>query len=195
MKPWLRYSICILMGLAGGTAYAVHQVRAADMGRQITNGPWRTNTDNGTADASALSRARVALFGLLALPAKEAMYFTARTDSDGAPLKGNCTYRVSGGELDARWWSITLYKGEGWLVKNAANRWSVSGGNLPSSESNPPIWQFWVGPKAPVDDPQYLPTGGTPQFDLTLRAYHPKGALLDAPSKAKLPTITKESCA
>ena len=53
MKPWLRYSICILLGLAGGSAYAVHQVRSADLGRQVTNGPWSTNTDNGTKDASA----------------------------------------------------------------------------------------------------------------------------------------------
>ncbi len=191
MKPWLRYSICILLGLAGGTAYAVHQVRSADLGRQVTNGPWNTNTDNGTADASALSRARVALFGLLALPAKEAMYFQARTDSDGAPLNGNCTYSVSGGELDARWWSITLYKGEGWLVKNEANRWSV-GSNAPERDEKG-NWSFTVSPDKA--DGLWLPTGRTPQFDLTLRAYHPKGALLNAPGKAKLPTIKKERCA
>ena len=191
MKPWLRYSLCILLGLAGGTAYAVHQVRNGSLGRQVTNGPWSANTDNGTADASALSRARVALFGLLALPAKEAMYFTARTDSDGAALNGKCTYTVSGGELDARWWSITLYKGEGWLVKNAANRWSV-GGNAPVRDAAG-NWSFTVSPEKV--EGVWLPTGRTPQFDLTLRTYHPKGALLDNPAKAKLPTIKKERCA
>ncbi|RDV06211.1 DUF1214 domain-containing protein [Sphingorhabdus pulchriflava] len=191
MKPWLRYSICILLGLAGGTVYAVHQVRSADLGRQVTNGPWSTNTDNGTKDATALSRARVALFGLLALPAKEAMYFQARTDSDGAPLKGNCTYTVQGGEIDARWWSITLYRGEGWLVKNAANRWSV-GGNAPVRDAGG-NWSFTVSPKKA--DGVWLPTGRTPQFDLTLRTYHPKGALLNDPAKAKLPSINKETCA
>lgn len=191
MKPWLRYSLCILLGLAGGTAYAVHQVRGADLGRQVVNGPWSTNTDNGTANASALSRARVALFGLLALPAKEAMYFTARTDSAGAPLTGNCTYTVSGGALEARWWSITLYKGEGWLVKNAANRWSV-GGNAPVRDDRG-NWSFTVSP-AQVDG-LWLPTGNAPQFDLTLRTYHPEGALLDDPARAKLPAIKKESCA
>lgn len=191
MKPWLRYSICILLGLAGGAAYAVHQVRSGDLGRQVTNGPWSTNTDNGTKDATALSRARVALFGLLALPAKEAMYFQARTDSDGAPLKGNCTYTVHGGEIDARWWSITLYRGEGWLVKNAANRWSV-GGNAPVRDAGG-NWSFTVSPKKA--DGVWLPTGRTPQFDLTLRTYHPKGALLNDPAKAKLPSINKETCA
>jgi hypothetical protein len=191
MKPWLRYSLCILLGLGGGAAYAVHQVRSADLGRQVTNGPWSANTDNGTAGASALSRARVALFGLLALPAKEAMYFTARTDSDGKPLDGKCTYMVSGGALDARWWSVTLYKGEGWLVKNAENRWSV-GGNAPARDAKG-NWSFKVSPDKV--EGVWLPTGRTPQFDLTLRAYHPHGALLDDPAKAKLPAIKKEACA
>ena len=191
MRSWIRYAFCVVLGLAGGTAYAVHQVRSGDLGRQITNGPWSTNTDNGTADASALSRARVALFGLLALPAKEAMYFTARTDSAGAALDGNCTYTVSGSELDARWWSITLYKGEGWLVKNEANRWSV-GGNAPERDANG-NWSFTVSPQSV--EGVWLPTGRTPQFDLTLRTYHPKGALLNDPAKAKLPTIKKERCA
>lgn len=191
MKPWLRYTICILLGLGGGAALAVSQVRSGDLGLQVTNGPWSTNTDNGMADASALSRARVARFGLLALPAKEAMYFTARTDSAGAPLNGNCTYTVSGGELDARWWSITLYKGEGWLVKNSANRWSV-GGNAPARDAAG-NWSFTVSPD--TKEGVWLPTGKTPKFDLTLRAYHPQEALLDNPAKAKLPTIKKEACA
>jgi hypothetical protein len=161
------------------------------MGRQVTNGPWSANTDQGTADASALTRARVALFGLLALPAKEAMYFIARTDSEGKSLDGRCTYTVSGGELDARWWSITLYKGEGWLVKNTANRWSV-GGNAPERDANG-NWSFTVSPQSV--DGVWLPTGRTPQFDLTLRTYHPQSALLNDPAKAKLPSIKKETCA
>ena len=85
MKSWLRYSICILLGLGGGTAYAVHQVRsdyavkqviAMDRGAPI---PIRARPTPPT-----LTRAKVALNGLLALPAKEAMYFISRTDSDGA---------------------------------------------------------------------------------------------------------------
>lgn len=191
MKPWLRYSICIMLGLGGGAALAISQVRGADMGRQVTNGPWSADTDQGTASASALTRARVALFGLLALPAKEAMYFIARTDSDGAPLDGKCTYAVSGGELEARWWSVTLYKGEGWLVKNEANRWSV-GGNAPERDAGG-NWSFTVSPEKA--DGVWLPTGRTPRFDLTLRTYHPQGALLNNPAKAKLPSIRKERCA
>ena len=85
-----------------------------------------------------------------------------------------------------------MYKGEGWLVKNDANRWSDRG-QCASTRCDRAIWSFTVSPKKA--DGVWLPTGGTPQFDLTLRTYHPQGALLNDPAKAKLPTIKKESCA
>ena len=125
MKAWHRYAITIALALAGGTAFAVNQVRGGLNDGRVSNGPWETGKSFGTVDASALTRAKVALSGLMALPAKEAMYFTATRDSDGRALDGRCTYDVRGGKLDGRWWSVTLYEGEGWLVKNAANRWSA----------------------------------------------------------------------
>jgi hypothetical protein len=76
-------------------------------------------------------------------------------------------------------------------VKNAANRWSV-GGNAPERDEKG-NWLFTVSPDKA--DGVWLPTGRTPQFDLTLRTYHPRGALLNDPAKAKLPAIKKESCA
>ena len=190
MKPWLRYAICILLGAVGGCGYAISQVRGDYTAKQISNGPWNANTIQGTEKATALIRAKVALHGIMALPAKEAMYYIAKTDSDGAPLNGKCTYTVRGGPLDARWWSVTLYHGEGWLVKNEANRWSVPG-NKPVRDSDG-NWSFTVSPK--IANGVWLPTGGIDSFDLTLRLYHAKGNLLTDPAKATLPTIKKESC-
>ncbi len=191
MKTWHRFAACIALGLVGGAAYAVHQVRGDYADKQVHNGQWSANTNQGTASASALTRAKVALNGLLTLPAKEAMYFITRTDSEGRPLEGRCTYIVTGGELDARWWSVTLYKGEGWLVKNAANRWSVAG-NAPARDGQG-NWSFTVSPN-PTEG-VWLPTGRTPHFDLTLRTYHPRGALLNDPANAKLPIVTRKACA
>jgi hypothetical protein len=157
MKPWLRIR-CASCGIGLGGRRGLCRASGARR-RSGAAGDQRPvehqHRQRHSRDASALSRARVALFGLLALPAKEAMYFTARTDSDGAPLNGNCTYTVSGGELDARWWSITLYKGEGWLVKNAANRWSVAG-NAPVRDAQG-NWSFTVSPEKA--DGVWLPTG------------------------------------
>ncbi len=195
MKPWLRYAICILLGMGGGTAYAVHQVRSGFDDKQVRNEQfeqWSANIDQGTVSASALTRAKVALNGLLALPAKEAMYFVTRTDMDGAPLNGKCTYFVIGPKLPGRWWSITLYRDEGWLVKNPANRWSIAGHTL---QTNPPergTWMFVVSPHEHQGN--WLPTGGVDRFDLTLRIYHPSVELLRKPGGAELPFVRKEHC-
>lgn len=191
MKNWHRFAICITLGLIGGAAFAVHQVRGGMSKGSISNGAWTTGKSIGTAEASARTRAQVALSGLLALPAKEAMYFTAKKDSDGKPLDGRCTYLVSGGELDGRWWSVTLYEGEGWLVKNSANRWSIPAHAATKGEGG--IWTFTVSPESQPG--AWLPTGGVEAFDLTLRLYHPLAKVISNPAKASLPAIKRLECA
>jgi hypothetical protein len=191
MKTWHRYVICVALGLIGGAAYAVQQVRDGLNAGLVSNGPWETGKSFGTLDASTLTRAKVALSGLMALPAKEAMYFTATHDSNGRKLDGRCSYDVRGGTLDGRWWSVTLYEGEGWLVKNAAKRWSVAASAVtPDAQGR---WSFTVSPDA--QDGNWLPTGSAKAFDLTLRLYHPSLEVIDNPEKAKLPVIERKGCA
>ena len=191
MKTWHRYVICVALGLIGGAAYAVQKVRGGLNDGLVTNGAWETGKSFGTLDASALTRAKVALSGLLALPAKEAMYFTATRDSDGRKLDGRCTYDVRGGQLDGRWWSVTLYEGEGWLVKNAANRWSIPASAVSTDAQG--RWSFTVSPDAQFGS--WLPTGSVEAFDLTLRLYHPSADIIKSPEKAQLPIIDRKGCA
>jgi hypothetical protein len=190
LKAWHRYAICTALGLFGGAAFAVHQVRGGLADAKIINGAWTTGKSFGSASASALTRAEVALGGLLALPAKEAMYFTATKDSEGNPLNGNCTYLVSGGILDGRWWSITLYEGEGWLVKNAANRWSIP--SHAANQNGDGAWSFTVSPDEQKG--AWLPTGKAKAFDMTLRLYHPSSVTIANPQKAALPAIKNMGC-
>lgn len=191
MKTWHRFAACIALGLVGGAAFAVHQVRGGLSDGMVEIGPWQTGKSFGTVDANALTRAKVALSGLLALPAKEAMYFTAKNDSDGRALDGRCTYDVRGGKLDGRWWSITLYEGEGWLVKNAANRWSIPASAVSTDPQG--RWSFTVSPNA--QSGSWLPTGSVDAFDLTLRLYHPAADIIKNPEKAQLPIIDRKGCA
>ena len=191
MKTWHRFAACIALGLVGGAAFAVYQVRGGLSDGMVEIGPWQTGKSFGTVDANALTRAKVALSGLLALPAKEAMYFTATRDSDGRKLNGRCTYDVRGGTLDGRWWSITLYEGEGWLVKNAANRWSIPASAVSTDPQG--RWSFTVSPHA--QSGSWLPTGSVDAFDLTLRLYHPAADIIKNPEKAQLPTIERKECA
>ncbi|WP_295492591.1 DUF1214 domain-containing protein [Sphingorhabdus sp. EL138] len=191
MKTWHRYVICVALGLIGGAAYAVQLVRGGLNDGLVSSGPWETGKSFGTVDASTLTRAKVALSGLLALPAKEAMYFTATRDSNGRALDGRCTYDVRGGTLDGRWWSVTLYEGEGWLVKNAAKRWSIPASAVTTDAQG--RWSFTVSPD--TQSGSWLPTGSVEAFDLTLRLYHPSADIIKSPETAQMPAIDRKGCA
>lgn len=191
MKPWARYLIAAIVGLGAGVGGAAYTVRSGALGSGMSIGPWRTGTDFGTAEANARTRAVIALSGLLALPAREARYYTAATDDSGAPLDGRCTYRVTGGELPGRWWSLTLYDDAGYLVPNVAGVFSVASAALASAERA--AWTITVAPDRQPG--HWLPTGGIERFDLTLRTYLPPGAGRTTPPREVLPRIAKESCA
>jgi hypothetical protein len=191
MKPWLRYLTCALIGIAGGVAAAAWQVRAGAFGSNAAIGPWITGTDFGTAQASAKTRAVVALRGLLALPASEARYYTAATDDAGKPLDGRCRYRLSGGALRAKWWSITVYDGAGYLVKNDAGVYSLGSAALGPDEQ-----ARWNVVLAPERQPgHWLPTGRIDHVELTLRVYLPADGGRGNLARTQLPAITREACA
>lgn len=186
MRTALRWTICILIGLALGAGIAVWRVRSGALGSVDRLGAWTTGSDFGTAKASALTRAVIALRGLLALPASEARYYNAAVDDDGRPLNGHCRYRVSGAAFAARWWSLTLYDGAGYLVRNDAGIYSVNGGRM----ADPAHWEVIVAPDRPPGS--WLPTGGIERFELTLRTYLPKSGTLPAD---RLPRIERLDCA
>ena len=190
MKPVLRYLLCGALGLALGAGAALYSVRAGAFGSSARIGPWTTGGDIGTARASAWTRASVAVHGLLALPAREARYYSADEDEEGRPLDGRCTYRISGGEAGGAWFSLTLYDEAGYLVANKAGIYSVGSAGMAPGERR--AWTILAAP-----DPQpgrWLPTGGLDRFNLTLRVYLPAdGGKADLP-RERLPRVEKQSC-
>lgn len=195
MRRSVRVVIGAIAGIAVGTGSALYAVRAGALGAQTRIGPWATGRDFGTARASAYTRAVVALGGLLALPASEARYYTAATDDAGRPLDGRCRYRLTGGTIPARWWSVTLYDAKGYLVANPAGRYSVGSIGLPPAAAA--RWTIQVAPaRLPgVDAKRWLPTGKVDRFQLTLRAYLPGDYGVGDLARAQLPTIARIGCA
>ena len=191
MKRWMRYLICGVLGVLIGAGAAAWSIRIGALGSADAIGPWTTGKDLGTAQASAYTRAVVALRGLLALPATEARYYNAAVDSSGHPLEGRCRYRIVGTGLPSKWWSLTLYDREGYLVANKPGLYSIGSAGLPSAEQA--NWTVIVAPDQQPD--HWLPTGGIARFELTLRAYLPDDGGKGNFSKDQLPTITREDCA
>jgi hypothetical protein len=190
MRAVLKWLLVVIVGIAFGVGFALWQIRTSGLGNDIRVGPWTTGRDIGTVDADTKTRAIVALRGLLALPKEEARYFTAATDSAGAPLSGKCSYTVSGGAVEARWWSVTLYDRAGWLIRNRWNRHSVGSATVPAAMAGD-----WALTISPTRQPGlWIPTATDGAFELTLRTYRPRGMLASDPAQVTLPTITKAEC-
>ena len=84
----------------------------------VSDGPWSTSLDTGSSEGGPYLRARIAVHGLLALSREETVYYSALRDSDGADLVGNCSYRLEGRDPPTRWWSITAYGADDFLIPN-----------------------------------------------------------------------------
>ncbi|MEE4201306.1 DUF1214 domain-containing protein [Erythrobacter sp.] len=178
-----RYAVCTLGGLVGG-AFGAWSLVSSGLFNGDPIGPWTTGVDYGSADASALTRAAVALHGILALPASEARYFEADTDSAGRPLSGDCTYRISGSDLAGAWWSITAYNSDGFLIENPARRYSV-----PNRLASPNGGDWSITVSADDTGSLRLPVARGEPFSLVLRLYVSEDA-----ANPRLPSIERREC-
>jgi hypothetical protein len=184
-----RISLCVIAAvvLGFGATWALLDSIAARSA--IQNGAWDTNLAVGGAGSGPYLRAAVALTGLFALNRSETIYYSARRDSGGAALDGKCSYRIEGRDPDARWWSITSYAADNFLIPNSANRYSVSQSNAERSLDGSFVIRASVAPESG----NWIPTARE-GFTLTLRLYNPGVAVSEGPGDVELPRILKEAC-
>ena len=189
MRLWARYLIAVVVGVAVGLGAVLYALRAGGMGSDVRIGPWTSGTDLGTREQGMLTRAVVARRGLLALPAREARYYNAAVDDAGRPLEGRCRYRITGGLLPVRWWSLTVYDADGYLVGDGP--YSVASAAVPAAQRE--RWTILAG--GARQPGLWLPTAGLGRFELTLRTYLPVDAGRTSPARDQLPSIRREACA
>jgi hypothetical protein len=153
----------------------------------VTVGAWRSEVLAGSVEAGPYTRARVALGGLLALGPEETLYFVAERDDSGRPLRADCAYHVSGPTPVARWWSVTAYGDDRFLLPAPQHRYSV---NSAAQGAVPGRVAFTTGPRPPAGETSergadalppatgsWLPTPGDKGLLLVLRLYQPGPAL------------------
>ena len=186
-----------VLGLGAGAVSALVMAGMVGSGVRLSGGVdaggWQSDWTIGSTAANPWTRARIARHGLLALTKEEAVYFTRATDQDGKPLKEACTYRVSGGEMPALWWSVTLYDGESRLPANTDDALSYDLTEA-SADGSAEAWAFTVSPERPADG-GWVSSRAAGDFDLTLRLYKPSPALLaDPEGTLPAPKIERISC-
>ena len=143
-------------------------------------------------------RAAVALGGLGALEPVEAIYLGIDHGPDGQALDGSRRYRLaipSGGVATDAFWSLSMYDflpdGRSFLVDNPIGRYAV-GDRTPGLVRRPDgSFDLWIQRDQPdAADPRapnWLPAPAG-RFQLTLRAYLPRPALLAG--SAPLPVLS-----
>ncbi len=180
------------VALVLGVGSAVWAIRRSGGTGSVTNGAWQTNAHIGSSTADPYLRAGVAMAGLLALNRTETIYYTATTDDAGAPLRSGCRYRVVGRDPPARWWSITAYGTDHYLVPNARHAYSVDRTRVQRDAEG--AFAIVVG-GAPRDANWIATAPPGETFSLTLRLYGPDGRVADDLAGTVLPRIEREDCA
>ena len=138
----------------------------------------------GDFGTNYLLRAGVAEVGLIANTPEEAMYSSALLDSSLLPLNGCNTYvlHFAAGQTPPSnaFWSVTVYDGNGNLVQNSENRYSVSSSRPDELVTRPDgsidIIFSTTDPGDPTANWLPIPDGS---FEVYLRNYVPQQAALD----------------
>lgn len=181
----LAFSFSIGKGMAWKSAGA-----KASLGESTVNGQWTTNKNIGSQHADAALRARVAVIGLLALSRKETTYFQADKDDHGDLMRADGVYEIVMRDLPARWWSITAYGADHFLIPNAADRYSVKGTEVDRAADG--TIRITVG--GPQQPSNWLPLGdGEGEVTLTLRMYNPDPEAVENLDALELPAIRRVS--
>jgi len=181
-------AVVVLAALIGVGSAFLRLRLLADI-NDIQIGPWRTSSLIGSLQASPYLRAVVAVNGILALNRHEAIYLTATSDDAGEPLSGACRYRVTGNDLPARWWSLTAYGTDRFLIPNPDHRYSATRNTVAHDAQG----NFTVFVTQQRRDGDWI-ASGPKRFVLVLRAYKPDPVLATHNSGESLPHIFIEGC-
>jgi hypothetical protein len=155
----------------------------------ILNGPWSTSLTFGSKTTGVYEKAIVATIGLFALNKTETVYYSAFTDSKGETLNSKYSYRIEGENIDTRWWSLTVYGEDSFLIPNKYKLYSYSMNNIKRESDGRYI--IYLSKKQQKEN--WLPSGDNEQnLSLTLRLYNPSPAVYENLETIRLPRIIKE---
>lgn len=175
------------MFLLGGFL-AFRQMKTSNLAsnQALKKGSWRLPPKMDLSE-NMWTRAKVALTGVFALRESEVFYAVANQDKEGKALEGKSTYKVSGKNFDARYWSITLYGEDYFLVPNEGNSFNVNMYDVNYDKKG--NFSFIISPKK--QSGTWLPSDKKQKFDLLLRLYNPSEKIINNLENLELPVIEK----
>ncbi len=159
---------------------------------KVMVGRWSTDPSVGAKAANPWLRARIARIGLLGLTKEETLYFDRTTDEAGNPLREACIYKLAGGPIPVRWWSMTIYGADQFLPRNSDVAGSIDATRSLSDSRT--AWSGTLSAVRPNDQPLWLSSKAAGTFSLTLRLYNPSTVDPAQLAKMTFPTIELVRC-
>jgi hypothetical protein len=159
---------------------------------RLRAGPWQAAPRVGSREADPYAKAVVARSAEIPLAIGEGLTLTATADDVGRPLDSGCVYRVGSVTPQTRYWTLTLYDGDGRPVSSELQRSSFTSaevlrngeGRFAIMISREPMPGNWLR----------MPDRGRP--GLALRLYDtPVAAGTAALDARTLPSIERLGCA
>ena len=151
---------------------------------RVVNG-WQMNTDTmGVYGNYYLKRAIIAMVGLGANQAEDAIYPLNVADADGKPVVAENKYvlHFNKDELppEEGFWSLTMYDAEGFQVANPINRFAIGDRDALKFNADGSL-DLYIQTQSPGADKEsnWLPAPKSGRLGLTLRLYDPKAQALD----------------
>lgn len=188
LSDWAMFIGIVLIG---GLTTSWYMVSAGSNLTTRSIGPWVTWTAEGRADADPYTRAHFARSGTLNLSTELAGTYVAGHDSDGMRLHSSCEYSIKGQEIDARWWSITVFDDNGRLIPNPAARYAFTSDTVAVGPDN----TFTVTLARDARPGNWLPTGGGGRLTLVLAVVEGATSIVDGEAAdITLPSIKRVAC-
>lgn len=190
LRQILTWGVAVLIGAVIGVASVWATLEFGRASFTERYGAWTHSRAAGSTGADPYTRAIIAREGLLALSAREALYFNLNEDDEGTPLSEACVYELSGRALEARWWSVTLYAGDHFLAQNSDHAAAIDATRTRYGQDG--VWRARIAPVRGEAVHWLSSRNAHSGFSLTLRVYNPDRDF--APSAETLPRLTTVSC-
>ena len=192
-RKYLLYFIIILIIAALETVIAIKIYPKIAF---IKNDIWTILPSPGDPDRSIYTRAAVAAAGTFASKKPEQAYYQTEIDIEDQLLNGNCLYRLSGEDIESRWWSITAYANDGFLIENTEKLYSYNSETI-NYNANGGFEIYFLGDNdfiSDVSNENWLRVNQDENFNVSLRIYYPGEEFFSNLRRVNLPIIEKVKC-
>ncbi len=163
----------------------------------VKNDIWSSVPSLGDPKRSIYTRAYVATYGLFALSKPESVYFSADHDISEDSLDGSLCYILSGNDIQSasvspRWWSLTVYDDDGYLVESSEKQYSYNSENIIYNSTG--NFEVYLADRPTGNIQNWIKTPTDGLFSVVLRVYQPGEEFFSNLKRVDLPIIEKVDC-